>query len=267
MLPDRHSEERKRESIFDSSQSNFSTPSPFSSTSWDNQHKFPCRSAAIAIIIFFSPPPTRGTMMLSAINHLRTHRDRVLRTDRPPRRLFGTGPANVSPNHRAHSRMGVTIKPTGATSNINRLSRVERKASRSPHIRMFGLSDWAQNSAYEFDLTQATSPCSRSALREWEPDRRPHQRISAAGESRAVSKLNPEPSTADLNAAADYGKKASVREQHTYSSAGFCWARQTSASPPIARISPQHSFFYGLARPLKTPGRAASLCLWLATLQ
>ena len=72
---------------------------------------------------------------------------------------------------------------------------------------------------------------------------RPHQDFPGGGSTEAVSNLDPDQVTADLNAAADYGRSCRPRL------ANFSWrdsagaARKVSALPRVAAILRRHSFF------------------------
>src|SRR6266851_3755935 len=104
---------------------------------------------------------------------------------------------------------------------------------------IFGLSDWAQELADEVAEAGyiAVAPDLLSGMG---PDGGRTNSFTSGGVTEAVSKLNPDQVTADLNAAADYGKKLPSANSKLF----------------IARISPQHSSSTA-RRPLKTPCRAS----------
>src|SRR5579885_2841106 len=105
---------------------------------------------------------------------------------------------------------------------------------------IFGLTDWAQEVADEVaaagyiavapDLLSGTAPAG-GRTKDFAP----------GGATEAVSKLNPDQVTADLNAAADYGLKLPASNGKLYV-AGFCWgggqsfrfATNRPTSPPLS---------------------------------
>ena len=86
---------------------------------------------------------------------------------------------------------------------------------------IFGLSDWAQELADEVAAAGyiAIAP---DLLTGMGPNGGRTNSFTAGGVTEAVSKLNPDQVTADLNAAADYGKKL-PSSNGKLSVAGFCW--------------------------------------------
>src|SRR6266436_1751230 len=86
---------------------------------------------------------------------------------------------------------------------------------------IFGLSDWAQELADEVAEAGyiAVAPDLLSGMG---PDGGRTNSFTSGGVTEAVSKLNPDQVTADLNAAADYGKKLPSSNGKLFV-AGFCW--------------------------------------------
>ena len=86
---------------------------------------------------------------------------------------------------------------------------------------IFGLSDWAQELADEVAAAGyiAVAPDLLSGMG---PNGGRTKDFPAGSVTEAVSKLNPDQVTADLNAAADYGKKLPASNGKLYV-AGFCW--------------------------------------------
>jgi len=85
---------------------------------------------------------------------------------------------------------------------------------------IFGLSDWAQELADEVGAAGyiAVAPDLLSGM----APNGGRTKDFAQGITEAVSKLNPDQVTADLNAAADYGLKLPASNSKLYI-AGFCW--------------------------------------------
>src|SRR5437762_2761938 len=86
---------------------------------------------------------------------------------------------------------------------------------------IFGLSDWAQELADEVAAAGyiAVAPDLLSGMG---PNGGRTKDFPAGAVTEAVSKLNPDQVTADLNAAADFGKKLPAANGKLYV-AGFCW--------------------------------------------
>jgi carboxymethylenebutenolidase len=86
---------------------------------------------------------------------------------------------------------------------------------------IFGLSDWAQELADEVAAAGyiAVAPDLLSGMG---PNGGRTNSFPAGGVTEAVSKLNPDQVTADLNAAADYGKKLPAANGKLFVT-GFCW--------------------------------------------
>src|SRR5438045_5189508 len=86
---------------------------------------------------------------------------------------------------------------------------------------IFGLSDWAQELADEVAEAGyiAVAPDLLSGMG---PNGGRTKDFTSGGVTEAVSKLNPEQVTADLNAAADYAKKLPSASGKLFV-AGFCW--------------------------------------------
>jgi carboxymethylenebutenolidase len=86
---------------------------------------------------------------------------------------------------------------------------------------IFGLSDWAQELADEVAAAGyiAVAPDLLSGMG---PKNGRTKDFPAGAVTEAVSKLNPDQVTADLNAAADYAKKLSASNGKLFV-AGFCW--------------------------------------------
>jgi carboxymethylenebutenolidase len=117
----------------------------------------------------------------------------------------------------------VTVKHDGR--NVETLVVYPESKEKRPVVlvihEIFGLSDWAQELADEVAAAGyiAVAPDLLSGLG---PNGGRTKDFPAGSVTEAVSKLNPDQVTADLNAAADYGKKlpASNGKLHV---AGFCW--------------------------------------------
>ena len=117
----------------------------------------------------------------------------------------------------------VTVKHDGR--NVDTLIVYpESKEKRSVVLvihEIFGLSDWAQELADEVAAAGyiAVAPDLLSGMA---PNGGRTKDFPTGGVTEAVSKLNPDQVTADLNAAADYGLKLPAANGKLYV-AGFCW--------------------------------------------
>lgn len=119
---------------------------------------------------------------------------------------------------------------------------------------IFGLSDWAQELADEVAAAGyiAVAPDLLSGM----APNGGRTKDFPEGVTEAVSKLNPDQVTADLNAAADYALKLAAANGKLYV-VGFCWGGdRASASQPTAAISPRHLSSTG-RRPPRTRWRAS----------
>src|SRR5258707_7475918 len=127
----------------------------------------------------------------------------------------------------------VTIKHDGR--NVESLIVYPESKEKRPVVliihEIFGLSDWAQELADEVAAAGyiAVAPDLLSGMG---PDGGRTKDFAAGGVTEAVSKLNPDQVTADLNAAADYGKKLPSANSKLFV-AGVCWGGgQTSRFAP-----------------------------------
>src|SRR6266446_4069355 len=117
----------------------------------------------------------------------------------------------------------VTVKHDGR--NVETLVVYPESKDKRPVVlvihEIFGLSDWAQELADEVAAAGyiAVAPDLLSGMG---PNGGRTKDFPAASVTEAVSKLNPDQVTADLNAAADYGKKLPASNGKLYV-AGFCW--------------------------------------------
>jgi len=117
----------------------------------------------------------------------------------------------------------VTVKHDGR--NVETLVVYPESKEKRPVVlvihEIFGLSDWAQELADEVAAAGyiAVAPDLLSGMG---PNGGRTKDFPAASVTEAVSKLNPDQVTADLNAAADYGKKLPASNGKLYV-AGFCW--------------------------------------------
>jgi carboxymethylenebutenolidase len=117
----------------------------------------------------------------------------------------------------------VTVKHDGR--NVETLVVYPESKEKRPVVlvihEIFGLSDWAQELADEVAAAGyiAVAPDLLSGLG---PNGGRTKDFPAGSVTEAVSKLNPDQVTADLNAAADYGKKLPASNGKLYV-AGFCW--------------------------------------------
>jgi len=117
----------------------------------------------------------------------------------------------------------VTVKHDGR--NVETLVVYPESKEKLPVVlvihEIFGLSDWAQELADEVAAAGyiAVAPDLLSGLG---PNGGRTKDFPAGSVTEAVSKLNPDQVTADLNAAADYCKKLPASNGKLYV-AGFCW--------------------------------------------
>jgi carboxymethylenebutenolidase len=117
----------------------------------------------------------------------------------------------------------VTVKQDGR--NVETLIVYPESKEKRPVVlvihEIFGLSDWAQELADEVAAAGyiAVAPDLLSGMG---PNGGRTNSFTAGGVTEAVSKLNPDQVTADLNAAADYGKKLPSASGKLFV-AGFCW--------------------------------------------
>src|SRR5229473_8153847 len=117
----------------------------------------------------------------------------------------------------------VTIKHDGR--NVETLIVYPESKEKRPVVliihEIFGLSDWAQELADEVAEAGyiAVAP---DLLTGMGPDGGRTNSFTSGGVTEAVSRLNPDQVTADLNAAADYGKKLPSANSKLFV-AGFCW--------------------------------------------
>src|SRR5438445_5054134 len=117
----------------------------------------------------------------------------------------------------------VTVKHDGR--NVETLVVYPESKEKRPVVlvihEIFGLSDWAQELADEVAAAGyiAVAPDLLSGMG---PNGGRTKDFPAGSVTEAVSKLNPDQVTADLNAAADYGKKLPASNGKLYV-AGFCW--------------------------------------------
>ena len=117
----------------------------------------------------------------------------------------------------------VTVKHDGR--NVETLVVYPESKDKRPVVlvihEIFGLSDWAQELADEVAAAGyiAVAPDLLSGMG---PNGGRTKDFPAGAVTEAVSKLNPDQVTADLNAAADHGKKLPASNGKLYV-AGFCW--------------------------------------------
>jgi carboxymethylenebutenolidase len=117
----------------------------------------------------------------------------------------------------------VTVKHDGR--NVETLIVYPEAKEKRPVVlvihEIFGLSDWAQELADEVAAAGfiAVAPDLLSGMA---PNGGRTKDFAAGAVTEAVSKLNPDQVTADLNAAADYGLKLPASSGKLYV-AGFCW--------------------------------------------
>ena len=116
----------------------------------------------------------------------------------------------------------VTVKHDGR--NVETLVVYPESKDKQPVVliihEIFGLSDWAQELADEVAAAGyiAVAPDLLSGM----APNGGRTKDFSTGVTEAVSKLNPDQVTADLNAAADYGLKLPASNGKIYV-AGFCW--------------------------------------------
>lgn len=109
---------------------------------------------------------------------------------------------------------------------------------------IFGMSDWVQEVADEFAAAGyiAIAPDLLSGMG---PNGKGSMSMAQADVTKAVSGLNPDQVTADLNATADYGLKLPSAAQKLYV-AGFCWGGGQSFRLATNRAGIAAAFvFYG----------------------
>ena len=117
----------------------------------------------------------------------------------------------------------VTLKHDGR--NVDTLVVYPQSRDKRPVVlvihEIFGLSDWAQELADEVAAAGyiAVAPDLLSSMG---PDGGRTNSFPAGAVTEAVSKLNPDQVTADLNAAADYANKLPASNGKLYV-VGFCW--------------------------------------------
>ncbi len=117
----------------------------------------------------------------------------------------------------------VTIKHDGR--NVETLIVYPESKEKRPVVlvihEIFGLSDWAQELADEVAAAGyiAVAPDLLSGMG---PNGGRTNSFTSGGVTEAVSKLNPDQVTGDLNAAADYGLKLPAANGKLFV-AGFCW--------------------------------------------
>jgi carboxymethylenebutenolidase len=112
---------------------------------------------------------------------------------------------------------------------------------------IFGLSDWAQELADEVAAAGyiAVAPDLLSGM----APNGGRTKDFPSGVTEAVSRLNPDQVTADLNAAADYGLKLPASSGEIYV-AGFCWGGAQSFRFATNRVDLSAAFvFYGSPPP------------------
>ena len=132
----------------------------------------------------------------------------------------------------------VTVKHDGR--NVDTLVVYPESKDKRPVVlvihEIFGLSDWAQELADELAAAGyiAVAPDLLSGM----APNGGRTKDFPTGVTEAVSKLNPDQVTADLNAAADYALKLPASNGKLYV-AGFCWGGATKL--PL-RHKPRRSF-------------------------
>ena len=143
----------------------------------------------------------------------------------------------------------VTIKHDGR--NVDTLVVYPESKDKRPVVlvihEIFGLSDWAQELADEVAAAGyiAVAPDLLSGM----APNGGRTKDFASGVTEAVSKLNPDQVTADLNAAADYGKKIPAANGKLFV-AGFCWGGGKSFAFATTRHDLSAAFvFYGTPPP------------------
>ena len=144
----------------------------------------------------------------------------------------------------------VTVKHDGR--NVETLVVYPESKDKRPVVlvihEIFGLSDWAQELADEVAAAGyiAVAPDLLSGM----APNGGRTKDFPTGVTEAVSKLNPDQVTADLNAAADYGLKLPAVERQIVRR-GILLGRRTelSALQQTAAIFPRRSFFTARRRP------------------
>ncbi len=139
----------------------------------------------------------------------------------------------------------VTVKHDGR--NVETLVVYPESKDKRPLVlvihEIFGLSDWAQELADEVAAAGyiAVAPDLLSSM----APNGGRTKDFSAGVTEAVSKLNPDQVTADLNAAADYGLKLPAANGKLYV-VGFCWGGAQSFRFATTRGDLSAAFiFYG----------------------
>src|SRR6202041_1242254 len=139
----------------------------------------------------------------------------------------------------------VTVKHDGR--NVETLVVYPESKGKRPVVlvihEIFGLSDWAQELADEVAAAGyiAVAPDLLSGM----APNGGRTKDFPAGVTEAVSKLNPDQVTADLNAAADYANKLPASNGKLYV-AGFCWGGGQSFRFATNRVDLSAAFvFYG----------------------
>lgn len=147
-----------------------------------------------------------------------------------------------SPRHREW----VTVKRNGR--NVETMIVYPETKEKRPVVlvihEIFGLSDWAQELADEVAAAGyiAVAPDLLSGMAS-NGGRTKDFNVDSAIE--AVSKLNPDQVTADLNAAADYGLKLPASNGKLFA-AGFCWGGSQTFRFATNRVDLSAAFvFYG----------------------
>jgi carboxymethylenebutenolidase len=140
----------------------------------------------------------------------------------------------------------VTVKHDGR--NVETLIVHPESKDKRPVVlvihEIFGLSDWAQELADEVAAAGyiAVAPDLLSGMA---PNGGRTKDFAAGGATEAVSKLNPDQVTADLNAAADYGLELPASNGKLYV-VGFCWGGSQTFRFATNRGDPAAAFvFYG----------------------
>ncbi len=140
----------------------------------------------------------------------------------------------------------VTLKHDGR--NVDTLVVYPESKDKRPVVlvihEIFGLSDWAQELADEVAAAGyiAVAPDLLSGMG---PNGGRTNSFPAGAVTEAVSKLNPDQVTADLNAAADYANKLPASNGKLYV-VGFCWGGGQSFRFATNRVDLSAAFvFYG----------------------
>jgi carboxymethylenebutenolidase len=150
----------------------------------------------------------------------------------------------------------VTVKHDGR--NVETLVVYPESQDKRPVVlvihEIFGLSDWAQELADEVAAAGyiAVAPDLLSGMA---PNGGRTKDFAAGTVTEAVSKLNPDQVTADLNSAADYGLKLAASNGKLYV-AGFCWGGGQSFRFATNRGDLSAAFvFYGPPPPVDAMSR------------